>query len=327
MKKSTFTTNLVACLSFGAVLAFGCGGSETNVLEFEGYGSGQPGTNLDEGGEILIERIKLNVGAGEVDYSTFHAYQYTSATGAGGRLPAPGVCEQLKAGTVWPTNELPADAEWVDWGADVKFTSDQGLDVTVPKMVSTDLAVPELRDNRPNFNRLHSFIYGGPDWQAGDPAPLAFGNMVNNAKYTVTAGANTFDFYFPPEHTAPLGIGTTATDPVTIPAGTEDWLVEWPVVAQAEGLQHTKSHHFAFLAFAEIDPTYGPIAVGLCAAAEDGSVNVPRSFIDTVLPDGGVIQHGRLTHYMDELDGRRFDLVAIDCTIGLYGKEGAAAAQ
>lgn len=326
MKKSSFTTNLVACLSFGAVLAFGCGGNETNVLEFEGYGSGQPGTALPEGGEILIERIKFNVGQGETDYATFHAYQYTSATGNGGRLPAPGVCEQLKAGAVWPTNVLPADAQWVDWGADVKFTSDQGLDLTIPKVVEAN-AGEGVRDNRPNFNRLHPFIYGGPGWQAPLESPyLAFNDMVNNAKYTVTAGANTWDFYFPPEHTAPLGIGT-ANGPAIVPAGTDDWLVEWPVVAQAEGEQHTKYHHFSFLAFAEIDPDYGPIAVGLCAAAEDGSVTVPRSFIDTVLPDGGVIQHGRLTHYMDELEGRRFDLVAIDCTIGLYEKEGAAAAQ
>lgn len=293
------------CLASGVLVA--CG-EEQSIEDFEGYGSGQPGTALEEGGEALLERIKLNIGGELVaQYSTFHAYQYTPASTA--TLPPAGVCSRIDAGTVWPTNLT--DGAHVDWGASIRLTSASGLDLEVPKQVAADGAT--LIDNRPNYNRAHPFLYGGPGWQE---EAMAFDDVVPGETYAVEIGDQSFDIVFPPEHTSPYGIGTSAT-PVEVPTS-GDWEVTWDAVGQVEGATHSRAHHFTFLAFARIDDS-GPIGMYLCPAAEDGSVTVPADVIAT-LPDSGIIQHGRLTHYMEAVDGRRFDLVAIDCTIGAFAK-------
>jgi hypothetical protein len=50
---------------------------------------------------------------------------------------------------------------------------------------------------------------------------------------------------------------------------------------------------------------------------------VPKDVVDA-LPDGGLIVHANLGHYMEKQDAggedRRFDLVSIFCNISLFSK-------
>lgn len=318
---------LLLSAGMATVAGFGCGG--TDAGEFCGYGCGQPGSDLPGGGEVLMERIDLylpGLTPAPTTYTTFHAYAFTSAQETA-PLPPGGKCTPLVEGKNWPTQVFPSDAEWDDWGDGITLTRADGMTWDVPKVLPAaddDPMTPDfLTDNRPNYNRHHPFLYGGPNWQGTN---FALDSWIESTEYTLSlknkAGEN-MSFFTPPFHPEPYGIGNV-TDPVIIPGGTADWPIDVQLVPQAPGEQHSKQKHFGFLAFGRIDvPPGAPIALYVCPEAADGSITIERSVIDS-LPPEGIIQSGRLTHWMDvDEDGRRFDLVAIDCTIGWYNKEGA----
>lgn len=310
----------IGILMAGGLLMSCGGGDDDGVLNFM-YGNGQPGAALEDGGEILLERIKLNVGDGNVEYSTFHAYQFMPLATSAKRPPVnEGGCLWLGDGDGYPTNVIPPEAQYVDWGDSIALGAKDGSwSKTVPK-IEPEAGEDGLLDNRPNFNRKHPFLYGGPKWQGDN---LAADDFQNNATYSVSIpGKGDFDIVFPPAHTAPLSIGTS-NDPVEVPR-TGDWEVTWPSVAQELGEEHSRSHNFTFMAFAEVDATaMAPIALFICPAVERGKMTFSEADLAR-LPDAGIIQHGRLTHYMEDLDGSRFDLMAIDCTIGTYAKTSTA---
>lgn len=310
----------------------GCG-SATDIKDFD-YGEGQPGVingvPLSEGGEILLERIDFNLSVDDqpgYTYTTFHGYQFDSTSYFGAKLPQPGDCVYLADSQLnvdgspyWPTQDIPdSQVTQIDWGPNITLTRADGEQWLVPKVEPDSAAEGGLPDNRPNYNRQHPFLYGGPSWQVGFPVSA----WVEETEYTVNlpgADGEPMTFFTPPFHEEPLDIGQT-DDAVVIPA-TGDWEITWPAVTQGGGVGHSKQKHLTFLAFARVEDG-GAIATGLCLAANDGSLTVPRAFLVN-LASSGIIQSGRFTHFMDRRGDRRFDLVAIDCTIGWYEKEGAS---
>lgn len=301
---------VVAALSASGLTA-GCG---SNVEEFC-YGCDQPGAHLPEGGEALLERVRLSpelTGTEDGATATWFYAVHFDAQSEGGELPPMRECTSLRDGTVYPTNALPNSRINVDFGDSIRLRStDADVDETVPKTVPAEGA-EGVRDNRANPDRLHSYVYGGPesDWQANLDPDIA----QPDALYTVELGdgGQHFDFVFPPAYQPPVGVGF---DAVTIPSG-QDWYITWEAVPQVGDGEHTHGTHFAFVAFAEVTER-GPEAIWLCPTDSDGSFTIPKEVIDD-LPSAGLIQAGRLTHYMQELDDRRFDLMAIYCHISSF---------
>src|SRR5690606_26890193 len=118
----------------------------------------------------------------------------------------------------------------------------------------------------------------------------------------------------------PLG-GKVGVEDVTIPATAPEggFEITWEALENPNTL-HSRTHDFAFVAFARF-PEEGerqPSALYVCnvdsAPEIDGSVTLTKEQLDS-LPEVGIIQAGRLTHYMEEVDGKRFDMFAIWCAI------------
>jgi len=323
-------------IAISGLTAFGCGGED--IRSFEGYGTGMPGSGLDVGGEIMLEKVHLSgglTGSGAVVQNWFHVMQmggagYDAPTAA----PSPGECYEFNH-TPGPNDSYPMwqvndEAEWSDFGANITFSGpgfEDGIDV--PRFI----AGPEgQQDNRGgNPNRLlpeGSIIYGGPQWQYENFQDI---DVEAEAEYVVDLGdAGTFNFFMPRAYDFPLNIGTEEVEmPRTAPDG--GWEITWDPLLNPDTL-HSKTHDFTFVTLIQFPGEIGPdqVMTGtaryICQPAngEDGRVVIPQSIIDD-MPDAGIIQAGRVTHFMEALEGpdgveRRFDLYAIYCSLSSYSK-------
>jgi len=325
----TFAISTIAiCLG----LAAACGGDEVDATEFEGYGREMPGSGLPEGGEILMEKVYISRGASgapqPVLQNWFYGFQYGGAFQGATSGPDGdnGGCFELQHPTSFPVHDIPStEPDYVDWGANIRLQGPGGLDLQVPKVVAPAAG---LSDNRPSPVRHHregTWIYGGPTWQLA--SDYTDHEIQPGGDYSVTIGDKTITYKFAPEYDFPLNMGR---DDVTIPADVPatGWEVEWEDIPNPN-TPHGKGHSFAFLALAKFpaDGERGPTPTHLCTtpALEDGGVVVPKSVVDSI-PDMGIIQAGRLTHWMDTMtdnDGeeRRLDVFTIYCSISVYTKE------
>jgi hypothetical protein len=334
---------LAGFLSMGLALsALACGGTEVDVGEFEGYGRGMPGSGLPEGGEILMERVALSptvAGAEEpVVQQWFYGFQYggdfmggvpAGDVDAGGCFPF--VSDGEFDASLFPVHDLPVEADdYVDWGDSVQLSGPDGLDVEVPKVVAPAEGIP---DNRPSPIRNHregTWIYGGPSWQL--TSEFADHEIVAGGEYTlsINGGEQDITWHFPPQYDFPFNSGV---DDVTIPAdiGDEGWDVSWESLPNPNTPQ-TRDHTFPFVALAQFpaEGDRGPTPMYLCvtpSAGPDDGVVVSKEIVDS-LPDMGIFQAGRLTHYMEAVtdnDGveRRIDVFSIECSISVFAKEAA----
>jgi hypothetical protein len=313
-------TLMRALISCGLLTGFAACGDDVSIEEWGGYGNGQPGADLPEGGEILMERVLLSstlTGADPVVQSWFHGYAY-DGVGAALNGPKNGECVKLTTNTTFPAHIIGPGSTYTDLGDSLHVTG-PGADVTIPKNV----AGPEgLRDNRPNPNRLHhegAFLYGGPAWQGEGLADVSW---EAGAEYTIDVNNGTpLTMAFPRSYAVPMEMDTKV---VSVPA-TGDWTPEWEALENPDGKEHLRGYDFAFIAFANTDG--GGTAMFLCPADDkpgsDGSVLIPESVIAQI-PDQGIIQAGRYTHWQDRLTADaevKIDLFAIWCHIGTYAKE------
>lgn len=326
----------------GCVFAFaftglvGCGG--TDIAEFEGYGTGMPGSGLPVTGEVLMEKIfispNLNMGtAGSIN--TFQFVYYNSDFGASeAEQPPPGGCLELQHNPSgvdnYPMNDLAADTEFFDVGDEITV-SGPGISGTlaVPKVVA---GVDGMTDNRAgNPQRVieeGGFIYGGPGWQFG---PDGFQDAeLQEGVYTANLGPDIGDrtFNFAPEYDFPLNAGfEDVTIPATAPSGGLE--ITWEAIPNPN-TPHSRTHTFTFITFIQFPNMEagdrGPTALWLCTPEDtaDGSVFVSQEILDS-LPDQGVFNAGRATHYMDIVEDpngedKRLDLYTVYCSISMYTK-------
>jgi hypothetical protein len=195
----------------------------------------------------------------------------------------------------------------------------------VPKNVAPAAG---LNDNRPSPVRHHregKWIYGGPTWQL--TSGYADHEIQPGGEYSVTIGDKTISYVFAPEYEFPLNMGIAD---ITIPAEVPDtgWEVTWEDVP-IPNTPHGKEHSFPFFAFARppAEGERGPTPSHICTtpAKDDGGIVVPKAVYDSI-PDVGIAQAGRLTHWMEKMtdnDGneRRLDVFTIYCAISIYQKE------
>lgn len=312
----------LACL----VLA-GCGGED--ITEFEGYGTAMPGSGLEvEGGEALLEKVFLSpgmTGGQAVEVNWFYSFAFDGGFDGAESGPAPGECYEFDHPTSFPVHDIPAETEYVDLGDAITLSGPgvPGGSIDVEKVV-TEGEEPRI-DNRPSPIRSHdegNWIYGGPRWQDGD-----FQNVdLQEGYYEIDFGDEQRELYFPPAYDFALNAGR---EDVVLPEPGDDGLeLTWEEIPNPDSA-HGHEHSFVFVNFAafpdEEEGDLGPTPLYMCQPddTEDGQIVIPNEVIED-LPDEGIFQTGRLTHYFDTLDGeRRFDLFAIYCAISAYEKEGA----
>lgn len=324
MRSSSRCIGTIALLALAAV---GCGG--TDIEEFGGYGTDMPGSGLADGGEVLLEKIFMSPGlhGGEAGVvNTFYAFQYGGAFEGATDYPAPGECHLFDHPNTFPLHDIPAGPEdYVDWGADISLTGPGlGSALTVPKVIAP---AGGLIDNRPSPIRNHregTWIYGGLEWQSQNFQQFD----IQEGEYTVDLNLDSgpLTFNFPPAYDRALDIGTVDIEiPRTAPEGGLE--ITWEAIPNPD-TPHSRLHTFAFFAFAQFPEAgdLGPTPLVLCQPpdTEDGSLVIPQEILD-VLPDMGIAQTGRLSHYMEKLtdnDGvdRRFDLFSIYCSVSVYTK-------
>ncbi len=313
--------------SFGFVLlaaAASCGG--TSIEDFK-YGNGQPGAALAEGGEIRHENVRI---LGMPEQTWLHVYQYKGpAATANAPFPAPSagpafkgcVDERDPATQTWPFKPITG-ATYLDL-PQVKVTG-TGITGTLD-VIKTD--PPNMVGN--STTRAYDFTYGGG--APGDP-PSGFNGTLTAAEstpgghYTLDIGQGPMDYYMPEAYTTPYNIGTRAmADAVPIPAGAE-WTLDWTAPAHdvgADGNEHNRQPPFTCTLFVAVGDD-GLHPQFMCFPEVEGHQVVPQDVVDA-LPDGGLIVHANLTHYMEKQkagddEERRFDLVAIFCNISLFSK-------
>jgi hypothetical protein len=313
-----------------APLATACGDDGKSISEFEGYGLGMPGSALAEGGEALLEKMYLSpaiTGGDAILINQFHAYHYTGSYMGATMFPAFDGCFEYDNDPVrFPVHEIKAAAsDYADWGASVTL-SGSGLPaagVTVPKVVApTDEG---QFDNRPTpYGPRHpaeSIIYGGPTWQ-GTAADFQASNIPAGGAYSLNVQNDegedlTFNMARSMTFTTVGGgvVGTSDHElPAEAPAG--GLVVTWDPQPNPN-TPHSRTHDFTFFAIAG-----GPKTI-ICNTPQDddpGTATIPKAMYDANIADGGVVQQGRLTHYQDAVDGRKFDLFAIWCAVSGYAK-------
>lgn len=288
------------CLLGLAVAA--CGGDETNINDFDGYGANHPGEELPEGGEVRFDKVHILDG----DILILQVQSF-DITGSSLPLAPGGRCTDIRGLDFNPDGSgngpgqgYTGRATYNDLGTTATFSNG-----------STDFVLDRFEDKTDFLGRHHDIMYGGVDVTAGvHDADLV---EVGDTWSIDFDGADTIEpsneVIFPAYPT------NVNVDGLNLPVGavtlTPDQAFEltWDPPT-FENSQHTADRPFDFIVFKNSNntPDY------LCPLPATGEFTVPLDVIQDLDPAGGTIVFGRLTHMMGDFEGTRLDMLSIHCS-------------
>jgi hypothetical protein len=303
-----------------ALLSVGC--QTTDVKCFTsggggdecGYGGGQPGEHLAEGGEIRHERVR----AFGVQESWIQLYQYNGpAMSMNAALPPEeepevgpfGYCidERNPAAAGWPFKPIEG-ATYLDFPITTLTGTGIASSLAIPKTVP-----PNTIGN--STYRTYDFTYGGG--QPGTATPgfngtLTVDEAAAEGHYTLDIEQDhRYDYYLPPDYAPPLDIGGADTVVLSKARTLELSWAAPPNDHGADGRTKTQKPYYAYTVFVDPNAAFPPQF--MCLTDKDGHQSIPKTVL-AALPAEGIVMHVETTHYMDHLDAggedRRFDLVA-----------------
>jgi hypothetical protein len=276
-----------------------CGDDGTSIEDFQ-YGRGTPGENLEEGGEMRLDKVYTPDGPIMIIQGMSFEASNTDP------FVPDGQCTRTSGRNFWPDASY-SDAVYSDLGATVTFSN--GGD---------DIVLDRFEDKTDFLGRPHDIMYGGVDVTAAgvDQALVQPGETWTVDFDGVDGLEPNNELIFPefPDIQEPAAMASPNTSPFTVTAG-EDFAVRW-TADPYDSSEHTADRPFDFILFK--DSTMEPTI--LCSLPDTGTFDIPAEFIDD-LDDSGVAIMGRFTHMLGAIDGHRLDLISIHCALAPYTKE------
>lgn len=306
MKKHILSIAAASLMGLGV----GCG-DETSIDEFEGYGAGHPGAGKKLGGQIFLEKVyRPDEWTGSQGWINGYARTYNDPnvsiadTLALPPIP-PGTCMDIS------TNEFPrqfGDVTYHDLGPEIVLTPETGPVLRAP-------ATENFVDN------LQYMVEEGYQ-----NSPFDHTTIQNDTWYDIefegSENLNPSRMYMPPPYEVyshPVG------KEELVFSRAEPMVLEWePVNQTVGGNEHTGDRTFAnviFVGFPDMEAgTQFKVVCPLNSGEASGTFPIPEE-VWASLPEAGIMITGQPTHMMADLNGERFDLIAIECNQSRFAFE------
>lgn len=306
MKELNTSWLFVCCV--GLALASACSESTAPVCDSGGGGHGGGDTcdvdpwTLPEGGEIRIEQFRSSDGDNVAVQAMFWENQTPAARPLGG-VPLEGNCEDYTAGNLFDNGFYDIQQTI----ADSRTYQDQGPSLML-RTGTTDFVLSRTMNAADrSAGIMQDIIYLGTD----NASELVYGanyNVVgldfNRAVDINSVDTTPGEFFLGPNFTTSANLLTTTPE---LPAS-GDYTVSWTP---------SPGTRAAFLTF--VDSTTFGGEYGCFDIPNTGSITVPESVISQV-DDAGLMLIIEVDHRPHDFDGRRLDVLGINCNIGAYTK-------
>jgi hypothetical protein len=319
------------CSTYGwpllaAALLIGCDGGTDGGVDEDCGGHGQMPcpdemtdfTKLPDGGEIRLERLDW----GDGTFANINnAYFFKDQSPAQMKFPEFPGCTKMTAAVLAGDTRFPLNPNgyesgnrtYLDFGPQITLSEPGGKSIVFNRYKQEDY--PTLVDAMV-AGRKHDIAYYGNGGGA-DPKPYdghSVSDMVYGAEYTVNIEGKTFKNkqVIPLELSVSQPAGLPSTTTAVQISRSQDFTVKWDFQEQ-DISKYTGPGWFTFIAF--IDDTADWT---LCLYnALDRQATIPAATMGG-LPNSGNFFVGVGTHFFENFEGRRLDMVSTNCKIAPY---------